>query len=226
MRVVEFLKENQQKARQVHVELVGKFEPKWRHLSDTMNKKLSDALSSPWGQQYLHFFDAEQQKKEDWLAANPILKDGFELLKQELGAEVFVGDWYRVDQACIDQFADATGDKQWIHVDSARAENESPYKSTIAHGFLTLSLLPKLTKSIDAKQTTKYNAKMVVNYGLNKVRFPYPVKEGKRVRAHSRLMSIDVVNKSTLEVIREVNVEIEGIRRPACIAETVLRLYF
>ncbi len=226
MRVVDFFRENQLKARQVHVDLVGKFEPKWRHLSDAMNKKLSDALASPWGQQYLHFFDAEQQKKEEWLAQNPILKQSYSLLKKELGEETFVGDWFTVDQRCISQFADATGDRQWIHVDTDKAEKESPYKSTIAHGFLTLSLIPKLTKSIDVKQTAKYNAKMVVNYGLNKVRFPYPVKQGKRIKAHSRLMSIDVVNKSTLEVIREINIEIEGIRRPACIAETVIRLYF
>lgn len=226
MRVVEFLKENQQKARQVHVELVGKFEPKWRHLSDTMNKKLNDALASPWGQQYLHFFDAEQQKKEAWLADNPVLNDTFSKLKQELGEETFVGDWLLVDQARINLFADVTDDKQWIHVDTDKAQQLSPYKSTIAHGFLTLSLIPKLTNTIDEQSSQKYNAKMVVNYGLNKVRFPYPVKEGKRVRAHSRLMNIDVINKSTLELVREINVEIEGIRRPACIAETVIRLYF
>jgi acyl dehydratase len=226
MRMVEFFKENQQKARQVHVDLVGRFEPKWRHLSDTMNKKLTDALSSPWGQQYLHFFDAEQQKKEAWLAANPILEQSYQLLSQELGEETFVGEWFTVDQACINQFADATGDKQWIHVDTEKAEAHSPYKSTIAHGFLTLALIPMLTKTIDSQQTAKYNAKMVVNFGLNKVRFPYPVKEGKRVKAHSRLMNIDVINKSTIEVIREINIEIEGIRRPACIAETVIRFYF
>ncbi len=226
MRVVEFLKENQLKAKQVQVEFVGKIEPKWRYLSSTMNKKLNDALSSPWGQHYLHFFDAIEQKKADWLAENEQLKTAFETLKLTVGEETFVGDWYTVDQAGIDQFADATGDQQWIHVNPEKAQQDSPYKSTIAHGFLTLSLIPMLTNTVTGEKTKKYNAKMVVNYGLNKVRFPYPVKAGKRVRARSRLMNVNVVSKSTLELVREINVEVEGLRRPACVAETVIRLYF
>jgi acyl dehydratase len=226
MKMVDFLKENQQKARQVQTELVDKFEPKWRHLSTTMNKKLNDALTSPWGQQYLHFFDAEQQKKQQWLTDSPQLNDIYKQLHETLGEETFIGNWLTIEQSRIDQFAETTGDKQWIHVDPQRAKRESPYKSTVAHGFLTLSLLPTLTETVDTSCSEKYNARMIVNYGLNKVRFPYPVKEGARVRARSRLMHIDVLSKSTLELVREIKVEVEGKSRPACVAETVIRVYF
>jgi acyl dehydratase len=87
-------------------------------------------------------------------------------------------------------------------------------------------LLPTLTETVDTSCSEKYNARMIVNYGLNKVRFPYPVKEGARVRARSRLMHIDVLSKSTLELVREIKVEVEGKSRPACVAETVIRVYF
>jgi acyl dehydratase len=225
MRVVEFLKENQQKARQVQVQLVDKIEPKWRSLSGTMNKKLADALSTPIGQQYLALFDSAIQKKEAWLEAHAEMADTYQYLQSQLGEETHLGDWFKVTQDCINGFAEVTGDKQWIHVDQDRAA-KSRYKSTIAHGFLTLSLVPRLSNSIEPDSNDYPQAQMIVNYGLNKVRFPYPVKQGKNIRARTRLMHVDVVAKNALEVIKEVKVEIEGSSRPACIVESVVRLYF
>ena len=142
-----------------------------------------------------------------------------------MGQETYVGKWQIIDQSCINQFADVTGDQQWIHTDPNRARKESPFKTTIAHGFLTLALLPKLTDTINEKKNFYPEARLVVNYGLNQVRFPFPVKSGSRVRARIRLKNVVTLKKS-IEVINEISVEVEYRKRYACVAETVLRLYF
>ena len=109
-------------------------------------------------------------------------------LELQLDQETFVGEWFTVEQECINQFAEVTGDQQWIHTDPIRAAKESPFKSTIAHGFLTLALLPKLTDAVDDSNNPFPEAKMIVNYGLNQVRFPFPVKAGARIRARKRIL--------------------------------------
>lgn len=118
-----------------------------------------------------------------------------------------------------------TGDKQWIHTDPERAVNESPFKTTVAHGFLTLALIPKLTNAVGLEKKQYPEAKMLINSGLNKVRFPYPVKSDSRVRARMRLISL-VPMKRSIEVINEISIEIENSNRNACVAETVFRIYF
>jgi acyl dehydratase len=143
----------------------------------------------------------------------------------KIGEELHVGSWFTIDQSRINLFAEVTADQQWIHTDPIRANIESPFKTTIAHGFLTLSLLPVLTESVDAENPRYPTAKMVVNYGLNQVRFPYPVKVGSTVRAHTKLLELTPISQG-LEVVEEIRVEIKGMRRPACIAQMVLRLYF
>lgn len=145
-------------------------------------------------------------------------------LQAQVGEETFVGDWVRVDQARIDAFADATDDHQWIHVDPDRAARESPYEATVAHGFLTLSLLPMLTRA-GAEQPRVPGVKLTVNYGLNRVRFPAPVRAGARVRARSTLQAVSEVTGG-LQVIRLVTIDVEGETKPACVAESVSRLYF
>jgi acyl dehydratase len=146
-------------------------------------------------------------------------------LRGQLGKEVHVGDWLAVDQQRINLFADATGDHQWIHVDVERAKRESPYKAPIAHGFLTLSLLPMLTKAVDGDAPRYPGVKLGVNYGLNKVRFPAPVKVGSRLRARSKLLEVSEV-PGGLQMLREVTIDVEGLDKPACVAESVSRLYF
>lgn len=146
-------------------------------------------------------------------------------LTDKLGEVIHTGQWLAVDQQRINQFADVTEDQQWIHTDPERAAVESPFKTTIAHGFLTLSLLPKLTDSVDTNQPLFPTAKMVVNIGLNSVRFPYPVKAGNRLRAVSTLLKVTPVKKG-LEIEREIKVEIEGVRRPACVVVSVIQLHF
>jgi acyl dehydratase len=140
-------------------------------------------------------------------------------MQQRVGQELAVGDWVTVDQPMIDKFAEATGDHQWIHIDVERAK-EGPFGTTIAHGFLTLSLLPRLAESaikID-------DVRMGVNYGLNRVRFPAPVPSGSRIRAHMKLLSYEPIDGGA-QLVMEVTLEREGGDKPVCVAESVSRRY-
>jgi acyl dehydratase len=131
-------------------------------------------------------------------------------------AELGASDWILLDQQRINAFADTTGDHQWIHVDTDRARN-GPFGTTIAHGYLTLSLAPVIIQQV----VSVGNVQATVNYGLNKVRFPAPVPVGSRVRGHVRLASASSRGPS-IEAIFELTVEVEGGRRPACVAELVV----
>lgn len=136
-----------------------------------------------------------------------------------VGTELGRSDWLTVEQSRVDQFAEATGDHQWIHIDPERAA-AGPFGGTIAHGFLTLSLIPFLVKDIYSVD----GVKMAVNYGLNKVRFITPVKVGSRIRAVQMLSGLDEV-PGGLQVASRVTIEIEGSAKPAAVAETLTRLY-
>jgi acyl dehydratase len=139
-----------------------------------------------------------------------------------VGQELGVSQWVVVDQDRINAFADTTGDLQWIHVDVERAAAESPYGTTIAHGFLTLSLIPALSKDNYRIE----NAKMGINYGLNKVRFLSPVPVGSRVRLNSELVEARKINDSTVELIVRQTVELDGSDKPAAVAEVIARMMF
>ena len=138
-----------------------------------------------------------------------------------VGTEVGVSDWLLVDQDRVNKFADATGDHQWIHVDVERAKKESPFGGPIAHGFLTLSLLPSLGWQV----FTSEGAKMGVNYGCNKVRFMAPVPVGSRVRDTLVLSEAKLI-RETLQTVITHTIEIEGVEKPACVAESVTLIYF
>lgn len=138
-----------------------------------------------------------------------------EAVKRAVGEALGTSDWVTVDQAMIDRFAEATGDFQWIHVDVARAK-ASPFGTTIAHGFLTLSLLARLSN--ETYRVDKLAARL--NYGCNKVRFTTPVPSGMRVRAHFKLLSVEDV-KQGVRLITEATVELEGAAKPACVAEQI-----
>jgi len=140
-----------------------------------------------------------------------------EELRGLVGEEVAVGEWVEVTQERIDAFAKATGDHQWIHVDGERARRESPFGTTIAHGFLTLSLLPMM---MQASVTLKEPLKMTINYGLNKLRYPAPLKSGSRVRNRTALVSLEAHELGWQAVWRQV-VEIEGEAKPALVADAV-----
>ncbi|HET9208630.1 MAG TPA: MaoC family dehydratase [Burkholderiaceae bacterium] len=140
-------------------------------------------------------------------------------LKARVGEELAVGEWLTVDQAMIDKFAEATGDHQWIHIDRERAA-KGPFGTTIAHGFLTLSLLPKLAESALKVD----DVRMGVNYGLNRVRFPAPVPSGSRIRARIKLLSYEPLDGGA-QLVMEVTMERDGSDKPVCVAETVSRRY-
>jgi len=142
-----------------------------------------------------------------------------------VGVDPGPGDWFEIDQARIDDFADATNDHQFIHVDVERATAETPFGGTIAHGFLTLSLMVPLVTSVPAEMPKLDGVVMGINYGLNKVRFLSPVPAGSRVRA--RMVVSDVELKGTaVDMTRAITVELEGSDKPALIAEWIGRTVF
>lgn len=142
-------------------------------------------------------------------------------LKSYVGAEIGVTDWFPVTQERIQQFAEVTGDPQWIHTDVERARRESPFKTTIAHGFLTLSLLPQFMPQVIQ---IKGGMRMGINYGLNRLRFVSPVRSGGRIRARFVLRSIKEFAEG-LEIVYLVTVEGEGSEKPCLVAEWVVRYY-
>jgi acyl dehydratase len=144
-----------------------------------------------------------------------------ESLKQHVGKEIGVSEWLTITQERIAQFAEATEDRQWIHVDRERAEKESPFGTTIAHGFLTLSLISRFMKDVILVRS---GVRMAVNYGLNRVRFPAPVRAGSKIRARVTLLSFNE-HQSAYEMAFSVTVESEGGGKPCCVAESIVRYF-
>jgi acyl dehydratase len=145
---------------------------------------------------------------------------GLQELAALVGTEVAVSDWVAITQQRIDTFADATDDHQWIHVDPQRCRSDSPFGVPIAHGFLTLSLLPAMLE----KSMRIHGLRLTINYGLNKLRFPAPVPVGSRVRGRMQLASFEPIEGGA-QVVWNVTVECEGATKPACVADFVLRYY-
>jgi acyl dehydratase len=147
------------------------------------------------------------------------IEEAQSLVGQELG----VSDWMTIDQQRVNDFADVTGDHQWIHVDVERAKKESPYRTPIAHGFLTLSLIPALSKDNFRLE----NAKLAINYGLNKVRFLSAVPVGSRVRTRSELIDVAVKPESgAADLTVRHTIEMDGSDKPAAVAEMIVRAVF
>jgi len=142
-----------------------------------------------------------------------------ETLAGRAGEEIGLSEWLEISQARIDRFADSTDDHQWIHVDPTRAAADSPFKTTVAHGFLTLSLVPSLLRG-----TIRVTARMTINYGSNRVRFASPVPAGSRVRARFTVTQVQDV-PDALQVTWGVVVEREGGTKPCCVVEWIVRYY-
>jgi len=150
-----------------------------------------------------------------------MLLESPQALTKLVGREIGVTEWLLATQERIQQFAEVTGDQQWIHLDQARARCESPYRTTVAHGFLTLALLSGFLRQ--ALQI-RSGVRMSINYGLNRVRFPAPVLAGAKIRGRFTLRSAEEV-PGGLEVVLDATVESEGADKPCCVAEWVLRYY-
>jgi len=150
-----------------------------------------------------------------------LVLESLQSLKDYAGREIGTTGWLAVTQERIQQFAEATGDRQWIHLDTERAQRESPYGATIAHGFLTLSLMSQfLRETIQLPG----GVRQTINYGLNRVRFPAPVLAGEKIRARVRLRSCRELPGS-VEAVFEITIETEGGEKPCCVAEWILRYF-
>jgi acyl dehydratase len=156
--------------------------------------------------------------------SNQAMDNAMSVLGSLIGKSLAPTEWFEVDQARIDQFAEVTRDHQWIHVDVERAKS-GPFGETIAHGHLTLSLMGHLPSGPESEPPKLEGQKMGINYGFNKVRFPSPVRAGARVRTVRTLKSVEEKG-GMLEAMYEVVVEIEGQDKPACVAESLSRMVF
>jgi acyl dehydratase len=151
--------------------------------------------------------------------------DALELWQKAEGEEG-TGDWFEVTQDQVNQFADVTHDHQFIHVDPERAK-DTPFGGTIAHGFLTLSMLTHLSATVPAGESERYaGVVMGINYGFDKVRFVSPVKVGSKIRAHSKLSKVEFKEPSTIQTTRTITVEIEGEEKPGLVADWVTRTVY
>ena len=149
------------------------------------------------------------------------------VFKSYEGEEEGVGEWFEVDQDRINLFADATMDHQFIHIDPVKSAEMSPYKVTIAHGFLTLSLIVHLGGSVPVKKAEALDGVyMGVNYGLDKVRFPAPVPVNSKLRARHTMMEAELKGSNTIQVKRQVTIELEGSDKPVCVAESLIRYMY
>ena len=155
--------------------------------------------------------------------AQTVFENPRELL-HAVGRQLGASQWLTIEQPRIDLFAEATGDDQWIHVDPERAAN-SPFGTTIAHGYFTLSMYPYLRGLVDESRPIFPGVRNVINYGINKLRFTAPVPVDSRIRARCELVSASDF-KGAMQLVEKYKVEVEGQDRPACIAEVIMLLYF
>ena len=146
-------------------------------------------------------------------------------LQASVGREVHVSDWLDITQERVDAFADATDDHQWIHCDPVRAAKDSPFGGTIAHGYLTLALYRKLRGLTLGDHSTLPGVRNIIDYGINKLRFPSAVRVGSRMRARVTIEAVEEVSGG-LQVTEQYTAEVEGSSKPACVAEMIMRLYF
>ncbi|PQJ81955.1 MaoC family dehydratase [Polaribacter glomeratus] len=147
--------------------------------------------------------------------------ENFSNFKLMIGKELPTGNWYTITQQMINDFANATLDKQWIHVDEVRAEKESPFKTTVAHGFMSVSMISKLLEESFSIKSVK----MGLNYGLNKVRFPNPVPVNSELRMHTVVKEIEDLANNGIKVTFSCIIEIKGQEKPACVAEFLAALF-
>lgn len=146
-------------------------------------------------------------------------------LQTSIGREVCVSEWLEITQERVDAFADAIDDHQWIHCDPARAARDSPYGGTIAHGYLTLALYNQLRGLMQRDRSALPGVRNVINYGINKLRFPSAVRVGARMRARVTLEAVEEVSGG-LQITELYTAEVEGSSKPACVAEVIMRMYF
>ena len=222
MNVVDFVKDAAQKNSGDDSKGGRKTEQPFKSFADFLSGRFYKSFYAHL--QWLGFdaFPEDSAQSRDELTPEAVrLRDSMSLY---IGKEIYVSDWFEVTQERINQFAAVTGDNQWIHTDAERAKLESPFRSTIAHGFLTLALLPRLTQLQVLTKKMYPNPKLIVNAGLYQVRFPYPAKSGAFLRARATMIDFHPQAQSG-EVVFKVIVEEREHLKCVCMAETVVRLY-
>lgn len=151
----------------------------------------------------------------------PITFNSFDEIKQQTGSTLPVGKWFTVSQKMINDFANATLDNQWIHVDAEKAKQYSPFKTTVAHGFMSVAMLSKKIEEL----ITIHNISMGLNYGVNKVRFPHPVPVNSELRLHCTIKNVEDFQQNGIKITFKCTMEIKGVEKPACVAEFITVLF-
>ena len=222
MKLMEIIKEKSQQIHFTNVDFMGRFEPQMRGLTETFNQAVHGSFAKG-------LFNRLLATDEEILQESSLLDTSLpsvqlqQKLQVKVGQEIYCGDWQPLSQQVINEFSQLTGDKQWIHVDVERAQRESPFRTTIAQGYLVLSLLPSLRNFDQYTKSEFSDARLVMNCGLNAVRFLMPVKANSQLRAKARLVSARA-EKNYVEVVEEVSIESGRAGRLACVAETVMRV--
>jgi len=212
-----------EKSQQMHLsngDLMRKLEPQMRELTASLSQSVSNSFASEWISKWVTVANEDNPAR---IIASPEARALYQQLQVKLGCEVHCSAWHSISQDAINAFSEVTGDKQWIHIDEYRAGKESPYKSTIAHGFLVLSLLPALRGLGDVDKHYP-GARLIVNSGLNDLRFLAPVKSGQSIRIRSFLRRA-TLSKRSVEICEDLIVEIEHSERKACTATLLLKAY-
>lgn len=220
MRIVELIREKTQKINLVNLSTES-FELQMRELRASLSERFATGRAGDIWERLSQFSPAQDRNR---IGIDPQVQDYCDCLSEQLDCEIYQGDWLEISQSCIDAFSQVTQDKQWIHLDLERARLESPYRTTIAPGFLILSMIPTLRNYESLGQGVGKSVRIVVNCGLGEVRFINPVKSGKRIRARSLLKKIET-KKKCVEVTERITIDIEPGIKCACVADVVYRVY-
>lgn len=220
MKLVNLFKEKSQQFQQFQLsnsELIRRFEPQVRELRESLNQSVSNSFASAWFSKWLAVANEESE-----IVAVPEAVDLYNALITRVGQEMHLSDWHTISQMDINAFAQVTGDNQWIHVDEVKARRESPFRSTVAHGFLLLALLPRLR---DLGNCHSYSgARYVVNTGVQQAQFQWPVKPGQSVRARTTLRKV-ALHRRGVDITEEMVLELRDTHRRACSVLVEFRVF-
>lgn len=220
MRIVELIREKTQKINLASLS-ADSFELQMRELRASLSERFTMVRA---GEVWERLSQISPGQQPNGAGIDPQVQVYCDNLSQQLDCEIYQGDWFEISQNCIDAFSQVTQDKQWIHLDVERARRESPYRTTIAPGFLILSMIPTLRNYESLGHGTGQPIRIVVNCGLGEVKFVNPVKSGKKIRARSSLKKIET-RKKCVEVTERVTIDIEPGTKCACVADVVYRVY-
>ncbi|WP_075187472.1 MaoC family dehydratase [Teredinibacter haidensis] len=219
MRIVELIKEKSQMITLQNF-TAESIELRLRELKSSFFERLALVSTSNKRPQ----FSPVQREAKPMVCSSTFVRAYHDDLLKKVGFEIHIGEWFEITQDSINIFAAVTKDSQWIHLDTERARRNSPFRSTVAQGFLIIGMIPALRDYENSVSEADFPVRMVVNCGIEKVRFLYPVKPGSRIRARTILKKIELARKC-IEVTEAITVEIEGCTKSACVADIIYRVY-